>query len=323
MTRQDEPAEAAAGNAAALSTVVRLSTGTPFDGAGLMRFFADHAVPGLESGGAGHYARAVRLPHGNGTVEITLGGPDDGDPGDGTQDDGTPGGQAMLLCTARVDNAGDLDVLLARVRRLFDLDADSEAIDAALGRDPGLSAAVAARPGIRLPGSLDAEETLFRTLIGQQISVKAARTVLGRITAELGEGDAAAGTRLFPTAATLAEHGRDVLRGPASRIAAIVGVAEALASGALRIDATVPVEELTANLRRTARCWPLDGRLPRDAGARESGCAAHDRSRDAAERGSAWSARHRPRPRRARSPLGTVAQLRRTAAVAVGQVSLA
>jgi AraC family transcriptional regulator of adaptative response / DNA-3-methyladenine glycosylase II len=248
MTRRDVPAYADARSTDALSTVARLSTGTPFDGAGLMRFFADHAVPGLESGGAGRYARAVRLPHGNGAVEIALGGPDDGDPDDGTQDDGTPAGQAMLLCTARVDNALDLDVLLARVRRLFDLDADSEAIDAALGRDPGLSAAVAAQPGIRLPGSLDAEETLFRTLIGQQISVKAARTVLGRVTAELGEGDAAAGTRLFPTAETLAEHGREVLRGPASRIAAIVGVAEALASGALRTDATMPVEELTASL---------------------------------------------------------------------------
>jgi AraC family transcriptional regulator of adaptative response / DNA-3-methyladenine glycosylase II len=107
---------------------------------------------------------------------------------------------------------------------------------------------VLAHPGIRLPGSLDAEETLFRTLIGQQISVKAARTVLGRIAAELGEGDESRGTRLFPTATRIAEQGREVLRGPASRIATVLGVAEALASGSLVLDIGLPVDELTARL---------------------------------------------------------------------------
>jgi AraC family transcriptional regulator of adaptative response / DNA-3-methyladenine glycosylase II len=230
------------------AVTLRLPARAPFDGAGLLRFFADHAVPGIEDADETRYRRAVRLPHGTATIELSL---------DARTDVRTAGstvgstGQPVVLCTARLDHVDDLAALVSRVRLLFDLDADSEAIDAALSRDPELAPSVLARPGVRLPGSLDAEETLFRTLIGQQISVKAARTVLGRIAAELGGGSGAAGGEglsLFPTALQLAEHGREVLRGPASRIATVIGVAEALASGTLRLDLGMPVEELTARL---------------------------------------------------------------------------
>jgi AraC family transcriptional regulator of adaptative response / DNA-3-methyladenine glycosylase II len=106
-----------------------------------------------------------------------------------------------------------------------------------------------------MPGSLDAEETLFRTLIGQQISVAAARTVLGRLVADLGEpGSGDEG--LFPTAAAIAERGREVLRGPASRINTIIGVAEALASGDLELDVATPVDEFEANLTRLPGVGP-------------------------------------------------------------------
>ena len=101
-----------------------------------------------------------------------------------------------------------------------------------------------------MPGSLDTEETLFRTLIGQQISVAAARTVLGRLVTDLGEDG------LFPTATALAERGREVLRGPASRIKTVVGVAEALASGNLVLDVATPVDEFEANLMRLPGVGP-------------------------------------------------------------------
>ena len=146
------------------------------------------------------------------------------------------------MCTARLDELADVATLVSRVRRLFDLDADSVAIDEALASDDGLAPLVATSPGIRLPGSLDADETLFRTLVGQQISVAAARTVLGRITTELGDNG------LFPTATQLAQHGRDVLRGPASRVAAIVGVAESIAIGDVTLDLGMPADEFTAQL---------------------------------------------------------------------------
>jgi AraC family transcriptional regulator of adaptative response / DNA-3-methyladenine glycosylase II len=151
-------------------------------------------------------------------------------------------GEAGVRCSARLDSVADVATLVARVRRMFDLDADSVAIDEALSADSTLAPLVAARPGVRLPGSLDAEETLFRTLIGQQISVAAARTVLGRLAHDLGTAD------LFPSAAQIAEHGREVLRGPASRVSSIVGVAEAIARGELSLDVGTPVDEFTAAL---------------------------------------------------------------------------
>ncbi|MCU1579689.1 MAG: DNA-3-methyladenine glycosylase 2 family protein [Rhodoglobus sp.] len=208
----------------ASTVTLRLPARAPFDGVGLMRFFADHAVAGLETGDDTFYERAVRLPGGVAQVRLTL------------------DGNAGVTCSARLENIADVAPLVSRVRRLFDLDADSFAIDEALAADPVLAPLVAARPGIRLPGAIDAGEALFRTLVGQQISVAAARTVLGTLTRELGTNG------LFPTAEQFAERGHEVLRGPATRIATIMGVADAIASGELRLDLGMPAAEFTARL---------------------------------------------------------------------------
>jgi AraC family transcriptional regulator of adaptative response / DNA-3-methyladenine glycosylase II len=81
---------------------------------------------------------------------------------------------------------GDLPVLVSRVRRLFDLDADPTAVDAALSAHPAVAPLVAATGGIRVPGAADPHEMLIRAMIGQQITVAAARTALTALTAELG-----------------------------------------------------------------------------------------------------------------------------------------
>jgi AraC family transcriptional regulator of adaptative response / DNA-3-methyladenine glycosylase II len=208
----------------ATTLTLRLPAREPFDGPGVLRFLADHAVPGLETGDEQHFERSVRLPNGLAHLRVSL-SPDSG-----------------VVCTGRLDELADVATLVSRVRRLFDLDADSVAIDEALATDQDLAPLVAASPGIRLPGSLDADETLFRTLVGQQISIAAARTVLGRITRELGDDG------LFPTAAQIAEHGRDMLRGPASRVSAIVGVAESIANGDVSLDVGMPAPEFMAQL---------------------------------------------------------------------------
>jgi AraC family transcriptional regulator of adaptative response / DNA-3-methyladenine glycosylase II len=207
---------------------LRLPARAPFDSAGLFRFFADHAVAGIEQGDESRYERALVLPGGRAEVSIT---PDPERPG--------------VLVTARLTALADVPALVARVRRMFDLDADSVAIDTALSADPVLAPLVAAVPGIRIAGNVDGEEALFRTLIGQQISVAAARTVLGRLVKDLGEGPD--GPR-FPSAATIAEHGAEVLRGPAARIATILRAADAVASGDLRLDVETPAAELRERL---------------------------------------------------------------------------
>ncbi len=224
-----------AGGEPGTTVSLRLPARAPFDGAGVFGFLGVRAVAGVESFDGGVYRRAVRLPAGIATVALRI--------------DGTPEAP-VVACEATLDELSDLAPLVARVRRLLDLDADAAAIDAALAADPALAPAVAAVPGIRVPGSMSPEETLFRALVGQQISVAAAHTLLGRLAAALGDRlpEARGGGTLFPTATQIAAHGRGVLRGPVARIDTIMRVAEALASGELQLDVGESREELTARL---------------------------------------------------------------------------
>ncbi len=221
---------------AAGSLTLRLPARAPIDRDGLLRFFADHAVPGLETADETTFARPLELPGGTARVEVR---PD-------------PQG-AGFLSTVRLARLGDVGTAVTRLRRAFDLDADSAAIDSALSTDPVLAPLVAAIPGIRIAGAFDPVEALFRTLVGQQISVAAARTALGRVVDGIGDGR-------FPDAVVIAERGREVLRGPAVRIDAIVGIAEAVAEGRLVLDIGMPVAEFRAALlsQRGIGPWTAD-----------------------------------------------------------------
>lgn len=216
---------------------LRLPARAPFDAAGVFAWLATRALHGVEQAGALHYARTLRLPGGPAHVRFEAGG-----------DAAAP----SIDVEARLASLADLPPLVARVRRLFDLDADAVAIDAALTADPRLAASVAAVPGIRLPGCLDPHELVFRALVGQQVSVKAARTALARLAAELGEhleaGLHDGPVLLFPTTAAIAAEGERVLRGPAARIRTIVDVARRLESGDLVVAAERERAELAHDL---------------------------------------------------------------------------
>jgi AraC family transcriptional regulator of adaptative response / DNA-3-methyladenine glycosylase II len=190
----------------------------PFDPAGLFAWMDVRALSGVEAGDEHSFARTLRLPHGPAWFRLSYDG-------------------VRLRLQATLDSLADLSTLVARARRLFDLDADPLAIDEALSRHPELRRHVADNPGIRLPGTADPHELLIRAMVGQQISVAAARTHLTRLTEALGERVTLAGEErlLFPTMAAIAEHGPEVLRGPAARIRAITGAAAALAAGELSL----------------------------------------------------------------------------------------
>ncbi len=191
----------------------------PLDASGLFAWMSARAVDGAEVATATSFARTLRLPGGPAWFELRV-------------DDA---GRVRLR--ARLTHLRDLSTLVTRARRLFDLDADPLAIDEALARQPELVPLVAAVPGIRVPGAADPHEMLIRAMIGQQITVAAARTALTALTAELGEHvDGFEGTtRLFPSMTAIAEHGAEVLRGPAARIRSVVGAAAALADGSLTL----------------------------------------------------------------------------------------
>ncbi|NIJ10710.1 AraC family transcriptional regulator of adaptative response / DNA-3-methyladenine glycosylase II [Saccharomonospora amisosensis] len=196
---------------------LRLPFRPPLDAVGLLGFLRERALPGVEST-AGDYRRTLRLPHGSGLVALN--------PSD-----------TYVRCDLRLTDVRDLASAVARVRRLLDLDADPAAVGHVLAADPALAAAVAEAPGIRVPGAVDGPELLLRTMLGQQVSVAAARTAASKLVAELGEPVPLAGTDdpglLFPTAAAVARNAEAVLRGPRRRVDSIRAVAEALAAGEL------------------------------------------------------------------------------------------
>ncbi|WP_043671220.1 DNA-3-methyladenine glycosylase family protein [Clavibacter michiganensis] len=217
----------------------------PFDGGGVIRFLSWHAVTGAEEGDATSFTQSARLAHGAGTVTVRL--PDADAPGR------APDASTRVEVTTRVEHADDAAELLAGTRRLLGLDVDAARIDADLARDPALAAVVCATPGLRIPGTLDPRSALFRTIVGQQISVASARATHGRMTADLGEdlpASVAHGsvTRLPPTAARIARDGAELLRGPARRTATLIRIAEALESGELVIEHGMPRAELRAAL---------------------------------------------------------------------------
>ncbi|WP_137844181.1 AlkA N-terminal domain-containing protein [Microbacterium sp. 2FI] len=192
----------------------------PLDATGLFAWMSARALAGIEVAGPASFARTLRLEGGPAWFELRL-------------DDA---GRVRLR--ARLTQLSDLSSLVARARRLFDLDADPIAIDDALARHPELAPLVARTPGIRVPGAADPHEMLIRAMVGQQITVAAARTALTTLAAALGEEIAGFGehARLFPTMAAIAEHGAAVLRGPAARTRAITGAAAALANGTLTLS---------------------------------------------------------------------------------------
>jgi AraC family transcriptional regulator, regulatory protein of adaptative response / DNA-3-methyladenine glycosylase II len=219
---------------------LRLPYRPPFDAGGLLAFLAARAIPGVESVVDGAYARTLRLPHGQGTARLR--------PAAGHVD-----------CTLRLTDMRDLGSAVSRLRRLLDLDADPGAIDELLSTDPKLAPRVAATPGIRLPGSVDGPEIVTRALIGQQITVAAARTALGVLSAALGEPLATPDselTTLFPTPAAIAERGAEVLTGPRRRISTMPEVNAAIAAGDLDIHVGADADELSEALQRFSGVGP-------------------------------------------------------------------
>lgn len=137
------------------------------------------------------------------------------------------------------------------VRRWLDLDADPRTIDEALGRDPILRPLVAASPGVRVPGAVDGFELAVRAVLGQQITVRGARTLAGRIVRAAGTpiADGPEGvTHAFPAAADLAGASLDGLGLTGGRIATLHRLSELVADGELDLGGTGDPEETRATL---------------------------------------------------------------------------
>ncbi|WP_043620864.1 AlkA N-terminal domain-containing protein [Nonomuraea candida] len=208
---------AVAGPPAALR--LRLHRREPYDADGVFAFLASRAIPGLEVADGTSYRRAVP----GGTITLT------------------PRPDHIALDVA-VDDTRQLARVVARCRRLLDLDADPRAISDVLGQT-SLAPLVAARPGLRVPGAFDGFELAVRAVVGQQISVAGARTLLGRIVARAG-----APGGLFPGPARLLDADLTGLGLTGRRVATIKDLAARLAHGHLDLDGGMDPAEAVAGL---------------------------------------------------------------------------
>jgi AraC family transcriptional regulator, regulatory protein of adaptative response / DNA-3-methyladenine glycosylase II len=199
----------------------RLPFRPPFDWEALVRFLAPRAIPGVEVVDGECYRRTISLHGKRGTIEVRL----------------DPGGRALDL---RIDfpDVRALILIVERVRRLFDLRADPAEIHARLAGDPWLARRVILRPGLRVPGAWDGFELAVRAVLGQQVSVKGATTLAGRVVRAFGEPMESGGglTHLFPAPEALASADYSSIGLPGARAETIRQLASAVAQGELRFS---------------------------------------------------------------------------------------
>jgi AraC family transcriptional regulator of adaptative response / DNA-3-methyladenine glycosylase II len=191
--------------------VVRLPYRKPFDYHGLLAFLRPRAIKGVEHVTDDEYRHTIAIDDVHGVIRVR---------NDFRRDDGV-----LLLSVPRAFTH-TLKPIVDRVRRLFDVFADPDTIAEDLGRDRTLRPLVRRWPGARVPGAWDPFELAVRAVVGQQVSVAAATTLMGRLATRYGtpieSGDPAL-THVFPSAAVLREAPIDGM--PSSRAETIRRVA--------------------------------------------------------------------------------------------------
>ncbi len=218
------------GEDAALS--LRLPYRSPLDADGLIAFLGLRAVPGVEEAGDGSYRRSLRLPRGAGIVELR--------PADG-----------YIQARYWLEDLRDLAAAIQRARALLDLDSDPQSVLDALGHDRLLGRLVRAAPGRRVAGHVDGDELAVRAVLGQQVSLRGAATLAGRLVAAYGqplERPLGNVTHLFPAAPALARADPERLAMPRARARALLALASALASGELALDSGAERRDARARL---------------------------------------------------------------------------
>lgn len=223
-----EPPSRGAGDEVTLA----LSYRPPYDWDHLRQFLALRATPRVERVEEQRYARLIRTDTGHALIEVQ-----------------PLQGRDALRLSVQGAPAATLFQIATAARRVFDLSADPALVTAGLEADALLRPLVRRRPGIRIPGTWDAFECAVRAVLGQQVTVAAARTLAGRLVERTGEPvapAAAALDRLFPTPQVLAAANLDGLGLTGARIAALKSLARAVTEGRVAFDR--PAEEVVADL---------------------------------------------------------------------------
>jgi AraC family transcriptional regulator, regulatory protein of adaptative response / DNA-3-methyladenine glycosylase II len=210
----------------------------PYDWDSMLTYLRTRAIAGVEVVRNGSYLRTVEIGNFVGTVEVSH----------------LPQRHSLSV-RIRFPEVSFLPAIVSRVRRVFDLGADIETIGAHLSRDPLLAPLVAQRPGLRAPGGWDGFELAVRAILGQQVSVAAARRLAGQLVALHGKPVAKQDdgrlelSHVFPTAQRLARADLGELRMPGARRAALKALAESVAADPSLFRPFGTIEEAVARLR--------------------------------------------------------------------------
>ena len=198
----------------------------------MLGYLALRAIPGVEVVTGGVYRRTVVVDGAPGVIEVASGGVD------------------HLLLRARLPHRDGLAEVARRVRGIFGLDTDLEAAGGALAGDRVIGPLLAARPGLRVPGTWDPYEIGVRAIVGQQVTVAGASTLAGRLVERHGKrlpAPAAPGlTHTFPPPSTLAAGDLDGIGLTRTRARAVGAFAAAVAADRVRLDSSLPLDELVA-----------------------------------------------------------------------------
>jgi AraC family transcriptional regulator of adaptative response / DNA-3-methyladenine glycosylase II len=213
--------------AASADLCLRLSYRPPYDWTSMLDYLSLRATPGVEVVRDGHYLRSFALGEARGILDVEI-----------------DAERQQLVARVRLSAPTALIEIADRLKQQFDLAADPGEVVALLGRDARLRRALCRHPGLRVPGAFDPFELAVRAILGQQVSVKGATTLAGRLASAHGDPLSAAGIEdevirfAFPQPAALAEAPIEAIGLPAARAGAIRALACAVRDGQLALDAT-------------------------------------------------------------------------------------
>ncbi len=215
---------------------LRLPYRPPYDWDGVLNYLAARATPGVESVSDNTYRRSLRLADTIGTVEVRV-APD----------------ESALVASLELSSTASLRPVRERLRRLFDLDADPQAIRAHLENDRRLCKLIRHTKPARVPGTWDGFELSVRAILGQQVSVKGATTLTARVVKRFGEPlrHAREGlSHLFPTPAALAEADLTNVGVTKARTRSVNALSAAIAADDLDLDGLQGLDESVRRLRK-------------------------------------------------------------------------
>jgi AraC family transcriptional regulator of adaptative response / DNA-3-methyladenine glycosylase II len=211
----------------------RLRFRPPYNWNGMLAFLAARATPGVEAVESGRYRRSISLNGSHGYFEVSL-------------DESTD----SLLVRLQFGDPCSLFFIIERIRAMFDLNADWSAIVRSLRPDPVLGRLVASAPGLRVPGCWNGFELATRAILGQQITVKGATVLAGRIVETFGRplGGMNGLTHLFPTPESLAGANLAAIGLPKVRAETIRALAREVCEGKISFEGIMEVDTFLGRL---------------------------------------------------------------------------